>query len=88
MANTIVKMAQANGGLITSRQVTAAGIPRSRILELVDSGELERVECGVYCLAGSWEDEFKIEQLRFFEAFFLTRRLSSSMTSLTGRQSG
>ena len=68
--HAIVEIARSNGGLVTSRQVTVAGIPRSRIREMVDSGELERVERGVYCLADSWEDEFKIEQLRFSRGVF------------------
>lgn len=66
----IIEMALSNGGLITSRQVTEAGIPRSRIFEMVERGELERVERGIYYLSGSWEDEFEVAQLRFPRGVF------------------
>lgn len=32
---------------------------------MVKTGDLERVQRGVYCLAGAWEDEFLATQLRF-----------------------
>ncbi len=37
---------------------------------MVKSGELERVQRGVYCLADTWEDEFLSAQLRFPKGVF------------------
>ena len=61
----IVDLAESNGGLVTTAQVVGAGIPRARISDMVKTGDLERVQRGVYCLAGAWEDEFLAAQLRF-----------------------
>ena len=61
----IVDLAESNGGLVTTAQVVGAGIPRARISDMVKTGDLERVQRGVYCLAGAWEDEFLATQLRF-----------------------
>lgn len=66
----IVDLARDNGGLVTSAQVVEAGIPRARISDMVKAGALERVQRGVYCLAGSWEDEFLSAQLRFPRGVF------------------
>lgn len=55
----------ANGGMVTTAQVVAAGIPRARLSDMVKAGELVRVQRGVYCLADAWEDEFLSAQLRF-----------------------
>ena len=67
---TIVDFAGANGGMVTTAQVVDAGIPRARISDMVKAGELERVQRGVYCLAGAWEDEFLAAQLRFPKGTF------------------
>lgn len=61
----IVDLAESNGGLVTTAQVVGAGIPRARISDMVKTGDLERVQRGVYCLAGAWEDEVLATQLRF-----------------------
>lgn len=61
----IIELARANGGLVTTAQVEAAGIPRARISDMVRAGDLDRVQRGVYCLADAWEDEFLAAQLRF-----------------------
>lgn len=66
----IEDIAQANGGLVTTAQVVEAGIPRARLSDMVKSGELERVQRGVYCLADAWEDEFLSAQLRFPKGVF------------------
>ena len=67
---TIVDLAQANGGLVTTAQVVAAGIPRARISDMVKAGKLERVQRGVYCLTDAWEDEYLAAQLRFPRGVF------------------
>lgn len=60
----------ANGGMVTTTQVVAAGIPRARLSDMVKAGELVRVQRGVYCLADAWEDEFLAAQLRFPKGTF------------------
>lgn len=55
----------AEGGLVTTAQVVEAGIPRARLSDMVKTGDLVRVQRGVYCLADTWEDEFLAAQLRF-----------------------
>ena len=67
---TIVNLAESNGGLVTTTQVVDAGIPRARITDMVKAGELERIQRGVYCLADAWEDEFLAAQLRFPKGTF------------------
>ncbi len=70
MTESIADIAFKHGGLITSKQVTDAGISRSRLSEMVRSGQIERVEYGVYRLPDAWEDEFKVAQLRFPRGVF------------------
>lgn len=52
-------------GLITTETAEKAGIARSRLSEAVAAGQLERVARGIYCIAGSWDDEYAIACLRF-----------------------
>ena len=66
----IIDLAKDNGGLITTAQAVSVGIPRARLSDMVKSGELERVQRGVYCLADVWEDEFLAAQLRFPRGIF------------------
>lgn len=67
---SIVDIAHQNGGIVTTAQVGEAGIPRARLSEMVEAGELERVQRGVYCLVDAWEDEFLAAQLRFPKGTF------------------
>lgn len=66
----ILHMAKAQQGIITSTQVTKAGIPRRCLTSMVHSGLLVRVERGVYTLPETWEDEFYILQWRFSRGVF------------------
>lgn len=52
-------------GVITSAQVTAAGLHRSLLQELVSSGELVRFSRGIYLRADVWEDDFYLLQLKY-----------------------
>ena len=52
-------------GVITSAQVTAAGLHRSLLQELVSSGELVRFSRGIYLRADFWEDDFYLLQLKY-----------------------
>jgi predicted transcriptional regulator of viral defense system len=66
----ILQMAETQHGIITSTQVTEAGIPRRCLSSLVRSGLLVRVERGVYTLPEIWEDELYVLQWRFSRGIF------------------
>ena len=61
----ILQLAETQHGIITSTQVTEAGIPRRCLASMVRSGLLVRVERGVYTFPETWEDELYILQWRF-----------------------
>ena len=52
-------------GTITSEQVTAAGIHRSNLQELVADGEIYRFGRGLYVSTGVWEDDFNLLQRKY-----------------------
>lgn len=61
----------ANGnGYITSTQVTDAGIPRRKLTEAVNAGELVRIDRGLYALPDVWEDPLYTAQHRFSRGIF------------------
>ena len=66
----ILHMAETHQGMITSTQVTEAGIPRRCLSSMVHNGLLVRVERGVYTLPETWEDELFILQWRFSRGIF------------------
>lgn len=66
----ILNLAETQHGIITSTQVTKAGIPRRCLTSMVASGLLVRVERGVYTLPETWEDELFILQWRFSRGIF------------------
>ena len=66
----ILHMAEIHQGMITSTQVTEAGIPRRCLSSMVHNGLLVRVERGVYTLPETWEDELFILQWRFSRGIF------------------
>jgi predicted transcriptional regulator of viral defense system len=66
----ILHLAKAQHGIITSTQVTKAGIPRRCLSSMVRGGLLHRVERGVYTLPETWEDELFVLQLRFSRGIF------------------
>ena len=49
-------------GTITAEQVTAAGLHRSILQELVENGELYRFGRGLYVRSNAWEDDFYLLQ--------------------------
>lgn len=63
-------MVEAQNGIITSTQVTEAGIPRRCLSSMVQRGLLVRVARGVYTLPDTWEDELCIVQYQFSEGDF------------------
>lgn len=52
-------------GIITAAQVTKAGLHRSVLQSLVDSGELYRYGRGLYVKSSAWEDDFYLLQRKY-----------------------
>ncbi len=52
-------------GTITAEQVTAAGLHRSVLQELVDDGELYRYARGLYVRSNAWVDDLYLLQRRY-----------------------
>lgn len=52
-------------GTITTAQVTEAGLHRSVLQKLVDSGELYRYGRGLYVKSDTWEDDFYLLQRKY-----------------------
>ena len=59
-----------NNGYITTAQVTSAGIPRRCLNELVLSGDIYKVDRGIYTLPETWEDEMYFLQYRFSKGIY------------------
>jgi len=66
----IQKFLKSNNGIVTTTQVTKAGIPRRCLSAMVESGTIYRVERGIYALPGVWEDEMFFIQYRFSKGIF------------------
>jgi predicted transcriptional regulator of viral defense system len=69
-SDDITKIARANQGVVTTRQITTAGIPRYALATMVANGELDKLERGIYLLCGQWGDEYKIYSLRYRKGVF------------------
>ncbi len=67
---TIQKFLKINNGIVTTAQVTKAGIPRRCLSAMVDSGIIYRVQRGIYALPEVWEDEMFFMQYRFSKGIF------------------
>ena len=52
-------------GIITTKQITSAGIHRSVLNDLVESGELYRFDRGLYLCDSAWEDDFYLLQQKY-----------------------
>jgi len=72
MKNTlrIIEMMKMNNGTVTTAQVTDAGISRSTLKLLLDSGLIEKVGRGVYVLPEVWGDEMFNMQQRYRKGIF------------------
>ena len=69
-AEQILKMAHDNNGVVTSAEVTKAGILRAHLRGLVDKGLLDRSERGVYIIPTVFDDEMLNLQMRFKRGIF------------------
>ena len=62
----IKKMLEASeNGIITSAQVTEAGLHRNALQQLVKDGEIYRFGRGLYVRSNSWEDDFYLLQKKY-----------------------
>ena len=62
----IKKMLEASeNGIITSAQVTEAGLRRNTLQQLVKDGEIYRFGRGLYVRSNSWEDDFYLLQKKY-----------------------
>ena len=62
----IKKMLKASeNGIITSAQVTEAGLHRNALQQLVKDGEIYRFGRGLYVRRNSWEDDFYLLQKKY-----------------------
>ncbi len=52
-------------GTITTEQVTAAGLHRHMLKDLVDNGDLYRYSRGLYVHSNAWEDDFYLLQRKY-----------------------
>ena len=66
----IQQLLRINNGIVTTTQVTEAGIPRRCLRTLIDSGVIYRVQRGIYALPEVWEDEMFFIQYRFSKGIF------------------
>ena len=61
----LVELIKENEGIISSKMVTEAGIPRVYISKFVDSGVIKRLERGIYASKTEPDDEIFCFQMRF-----------------------
>ncbi|MCL1981911.1 MAG: type IV toxin-antitoxin system AbiEi family antitoxin domain-containing protein [Clostridiales bacterium] len=66
----IETMINSNNGFVTAAQVTAAGIQRRTLGELVKAKRLYRAGRGIYARPDAWEDEMYFLQYRFAKGVF------------------
>jgi len=73
-------------GLVTSSQVTKAGIPRRCLSKMVLEKKLVRAARGVYATPETWEDELFILQYRYSRGIF-SHETALDIHGLTDRMS-
>lgn len=61
----LLNLIQEHNGLIFTRQVSEAGIPRAYLSSFVQSGLLDRLERGVYITQDSYDDEMYRYQVKY-----------------------
>ena len=66
----ILEILKKNNGVITTAEVTEAGISRGSLKYLVDTGVIERAVRGVYQFADVWDDEMYHLQVRYKKGIF------------------
>ena len=67
----VEKMVQsAPNGIITSAQLTKAGLHRGYLHDFVESGELYRFGRGLYVQSSAWEDDFYLLQRKYSRGIY------------------
>jgi len=61
----IICLAEENNGILMTKQVTAAGISRYALKEVVEEGKLTNVQRGVYVMENGYVDDFFLLQHKF-----------------------
>lgn len=64
------KLVDANNGLITTAQVSRAGIPREYIARLIQANKLYQLDRGIYIAPDGWEDEMFVLQSKYQKGIF------------------
>lgn len=67
---TLIEIAKGQNGYVSALQATVAGIPRRKLSEAVDKGELVQVGRGLYALPETWVDPYFVAQHRFSRGVF------------------
>lgn len=66
----VMEIIEKNNGIITSREAAAKGIDNKTLQRMQKSGEIERVEQGLYMDPGQMEDEYFLTQYRCKKGIF------------------
>lgn len=67
---TLKNIADTSDGIITTKQVEAAGLSRTVLKPFVDKGLLLKESQGIYSLSNTIADEYKLVQIRSEKAIF------------------
>ncbi|NLA69612.1 MAG: abortive phage infection protein [Clostridiales bacterium] len=68
--NSILKIGEANKGIITATEVTNHGIPRRVLTEMVEKNLISKAARGIYLLPDAWEDEWLLTQYRYSKGIY------------------
>ena len=82
----INKLLEQCNGLVTTSQITKAGIPRYCLSKMVIENKLVRAAKGVYTTPETWEDELFILQYRYSKGIF-SHETALDIHGLTDRMS-
>jgi predicted transcriptional regulator of viral defense system len=69
-ADKIMQMANDCGGIVTTGQVSSAGISKWSLSKLEKERKLYKVGRGIYVTEDGWVDEFYLAQIRFSKGIF------------------
>ncbi len=67
---TITDMLERQSGIVTTAQVSAAGIPRLYLSKMTAKNLLRKVERGIYAAPEAWEDEMFLLQYKYSKGIF------------------
>ena len=66
----ITDMLARQSGIVTTAQVSAAGIPRHYLSKMVTTNLLRKVARGIYAVPEGWEDEMFLLQYKYSKGIF------------------